>query len=543
MVVDDTHCLSTGTNSPRAPSTVPLPKITSSDSLEHPSADCPDDEGHISQPVHVIRSPSCHEFTGSSAGNQLPKSNTIGPVQFSDSHTRSRISQTSLKNWQFTFGPIVRDFSSLIPSFENIKRSPNSKTGDTHVPIEELKLLDGASEQDRSKAVESPGSECLATRIDKAREGSFQKHHRRTPATSAISVENIKTDNPSPESEASHTGTEIVSPEPVSPIRMLRVKNSIPQFMKALPHLPVETTKRSPESFTSGEDKAGGQFESNEMKSNNARVQPPKFRLRTTRSSTCSLDHVGEREPLGSTMSQLDLTVTTKPKLKVRVPRSPTKQWQSGAENTMLRSSAITQCNSLVDLEHCSRLDMFTNPCRLEEKFMPTRVPNYTDHGRESPVIDNPRISGSSTPSSDQFDLECNLPRRSEAPDHQRQQECQSEGMTLPMEEYNTLSVVSEAMANNHHGLRQKLSMFRLKIVGGRGPRVDRLTSPPTDFQTLIKSGRQVATDYESISVNQAISARSEKKSGRVKRWANGAKKVVRSYVRRAWDRSSHAST
>ncbi|KAJ9425032.1 hypothetical protein QL093DRAFT_2095724 [Fusarium oxysporum] len=71
-------------------------------------------------------------------------------------------------------------------------------------------------------------------------------HHRRTPANTNIKILN-KNDVALPKQSVPKAtiGAGILSPNPISPAHQLRVTNSIPQLMKALPPLPDEAQYNS----------------------------------------------------------------------------------------------------------------------------------------------------------------------------------------------------------------------------------------------------------------------------------------------------------
>ncbi|RSL72822.1 hypothetical protein CEP54_000772 [Fusarium duplospermum] len=78
--------------------------------------------------------------------------------------------------------------------------------------------------------------------ITKGRAG--RGRHRRNPATTNIAVPKDSIPAvPNPERERANVGTPILSPNPISPAKQLRVTNSIPQLMKVLPPLPDEALK------------------------------------------------------------------------------------------------------------------------------------------------------------------------------------------------------------------------------------------------------------------------------------------------------------
>ena len=504
----------------------------------------------------TVQTEDHHESFNSLLAIQPPGSHTTSSAHLRNSETKSFVSEASLKDWRFTFEPVLREFSSFMPSFDRLRHSQGATDDKVPSPTKELKLLDGPCEQHENKTTELSTSHSSVNVANSASRRLSQKHHQRQPTVLRISTDSVMADRDGLENKHPPSNAKIVAPAPVSPVRLLKVKNSIPQLMKALPPLPAEAAQHSSESSTSTQlpilqlskpinlDSGGEQknVKPLERLSDGGASIPPKFRLRIAHSSTCSLDQVDEQTPLRPTESQPDLASPSKPKLKVRVSRSPGKQWQPNPESTILRSPALKQCNSLADLEHCSRLDLFTNQCRLGERFMPTGVSDDCEIDHQYSAANGPRESDTSPPLSDQFDLEYNALVKAEANSPQCQQGRQSEAMSAPGTRSDSCSLRPRVLVGNPRGLRQKLSMLRLKLGAHRGARVNRPAALPVDFEALIESTNQPEADHEPRPSDCVVSARSEKKSGRVKRWATGAKRAVRSYVKRSWDRSSRSS-
>ncbi|KAF4438910.1 hypothetical protein FACUT_4538 [Fusarium acutatum] len=263
-------------------------------------------------------------------------------------------------------------------------------------------------------------------------------HHRRTPANTNIKILN-KNDVALPKQDVpqdvpkADIGTGILSPNPISPAHQLRVTNSIPQLMKALPPLPDEAQYISDAQCWSSsrhtaahaykmyasipannairlESKVGVDTMSSKPVSRTNDLTKPsyhptqsnpsrfKVRLRSSQSglqSKWSLNSPGIPERSSSN--------PIKPRLRLKVSRSRMSNKLMGPNGTIVRSSPLNQCNSLLELKNFPHRDAFTDRSSFREALEEQLAQFGVDKRLSN--IDEGTIRGPSRQLSDQFDI------------------------------------------------------------------------------------------------------------------------------------------
>ncbi|KAH7267005.1 uncharacterized protein BKA55DRAFT_589491 [Fusarium redolens] len=233
-------------------------------------------------------------------------------------------------------------------------------------------------------------------------------HHRRTPTNTNIKVRD-KNDVALPKQGVPKAtgGDGILSPNPISPAHQLRVTNSIPQLMKALPPLPDEAQHNSnlPCWGSSGNTAvpAHKMYASSpannvtplESKTNASRF---KVRLRSSRSglqSKWSLESPGIPERSSSN--------PIKPRLRLKVSRSRMSNKFMGPDGKIVRNSPLKQYNSLLELKNFPHRDGFTDRSSFREALEEQLAHLGIDKRLSN--IDEGTIRGPSRQLSDQFDI------------------------------------------------------------------------------------------------------------------------------------------
>ncbi|KAF5970742.1 hypothetical protein FCOIX_10207 [Fusarium coicis] len=263
-------------------------------------------------------------------------------------------------------------------------------------------------------------------------------HHRRTPANTNIKIPNnndvalpkqcVPLDVAKADIDAG-----ILSPNPISPAHKLRVTNSIPQLMKALPPLPDEAQHNSdPHCWSSSihtaahaykmyasspvdnairlESKVGADTICSKPVSRTNDLTKPsyhptqsnpsrfKVRLRSSQSglqSKWSLDSPGI--PKRSSSNPI------KPRLRLKVSRSRMSNKLMGPDGTIVRNSPLKQYSSLLELKNFPHRDAFTDRSSFREALEEQLAQFGVDKRLSN--IDEGTIRGPSRQLSDQFDI------------------------------------------------------------------------------------------------------------------------------------------
>lgn len=508
-------------------------------------------------------------------------SKTLGSEpEFVGALRQKTASQTSLTNLRSPLDPSLSDFASIFSSFDRLGSSPFSKKIDSDA---------SADEQDNSLVFGKHVSQCEEQSMiggkpsSRPHEGaepgskSYQRHHRRNAAAMRISTTRVSTENSMQNYSEVQADDPIFAQETISPTRQLREKDSAPQLMKALPPLPAGVKRPSSQatdnSFTDNSfslkqvgqngvkpdempDKAVNYLTTKTLVSSVEEVrssedQVPKFKIRVKASpSSNGVTDASEKGQRGSQEGnyaawEQGSSVTGKPRLKLKVSRSQLGQGRSGENGVTPYNNRLKQCNSLANLAQCPRSNKSVNYLNfdgtinedLNKSCSVCSTGTAEDAGLEN-LPSSPQLS-------DQFNI--SYPPSPEMIQGGLQSGTSTSEPTLS--EMHSCS--SDISPNDYRGLRGKLSMFRLRLIGTQLSVLPKTCEPtqliltsettvPCDAVTVeINSKVMVSSDANADAKSHTVSTKSDKMQERVKRWATDAKRVVRLYFRRTLDRSS----
>lgn len=494
-----------------------------------------------------------------SPGKRCRRSKTTR-ARVNDSTNIARVnrgSYSSLGRLRNTLDPNLFEFASLLTSFDRLAKSPVSKRVTSRSSSEETKQLSGhASRAQADEALNAILYDPLevsptpkGSEATEEFERPFHKRHKRNVAASRISTTNITlplSDNLVSEDFKESPVTSTDAPFPLA--YQLEVKKSIPQLMKALPPLPAEAesygddgcpvkeiTKPSKEPHLERESENTYDFKENyETPGNSTHHSPPKLKLRV---KPLPSTPVPCRDGPNISLSEQRLTTdnTGSPaqrKLKIKISRNAAIPTYTGKKDTVLRSPALKQCNSLADLDHCAQKDIFTNRSRLQHTYSETSAELQEDGRTRLGGLDIVQTAA-------QIHAEHPVPAKTNI-DAQRSPPSSRTGI------HRARSMVLAYGQDEHHRLRQKLSFLRLRIGA------DQDKHEPNQGGTLFPFGIRGGPDSSpalspetDLKKHQPTAAllRSSNAKRRIRRWAKGAKSAMRRAMRKTLDRSTRLAT
>ncbi|KAG6012965.1 hypothetical protein E4U43_007553 [Claviceps pusilla] len=438
------------------------------------------------------------------------------------------------------------DFASIFGSFDLLDRSPYFK-----------------STTSLAKALDASGD---TRSIHSADHASHTRHIHDVSSTDTNSSEELVDESRfSLSRSAQGKKLDILSPEPISPVRGLKVKNSIPQLMKALPPLPSKlsqyvqnvTENSGPKDAEQTEQIVAEGYCGEDMMQNEprkaqtgveARASPSKFKVRvkqTTASqghtaptgTSYGLDHQAQS---GELSQNLAVQALAKPKLKIRISRTQLGQGHHTTPGELPRANRLKDCNSLAELAPYS-----SKPSKIADNDIDVggdmdKQGSHSDERHElfDGVDELPghRISTSSQPS-DPF----NIPYPSTSDDsatNNRSISSSNKETLVPRP-----SCSPDTSLHHEIGLRKKMSMFRLRLVESlSSAKKDEKSGELAHSESHISIVMASKDSETNMTVHANHTSRSNKgkpdwMANRVKRWAMDAKRAVRSYVRRTLDR------
>ncbi|KAG5753127.1 hypothetical protein H9Q69_008083 [Fusarium xylarioides] len=410
-------------------------------------------------------------------------------------------------------------------------------------------------------------------------------HHRRTPANTNIKIPN-KNDLALPEQDMpqdvpkADTGAGILSPNPISPAHQLRVTNSIPQLMKALPPLPDEaqhnsdlrcwsssryTAAHAYKMYASSpannairlESKVGMDTmpskpvsrtnDSNKPSYHPTQSNPSRFkvRLRSSQSglqSKWSLDSPGIPERSSSN--------PIKPRLRLKVSRSRMSNKLMGPDGTIVRNSPLKQYSSLLELKNFPHRDALTDRSSFREALEEQLAQFGVDKRLSN--IDEGTIRGPSRQLSDQFDIP--YPPSTEGIvtaelvsqpkfdsglgifDRWDFDKTLYSGKNFIRKNFDR-TLYSKPMRNKSSFLRHRASPTDIR----KRPRGPANLSDPTPLRSEITQGSSFEDSMLTPSV--MLPQRIRNRTRRVKRWAAEAKRAVQALMRRTLSRSQYSDS
>jgi hypothetical protein len=249
------------------------------------------------------------------------------------------------------------------------------------------------------------------------------QRHRRNVAAVRISTTDLHGEPGHIEDGSIHKQElDILSPEPISPARGLKVQNSIPQLMKALPPLPsgvVDGERQDLQSLRQRNDEFDNKQVSNlselrdtileskvghlpqEMPIGSTQVyqgrqsSPAKFKVRVkpSYSPLIGASSVQNAEAEGLVAERQYCSVTQiKPRLKLKLSRSQLGQGRLTPGEGIVRPNRLKQCNSLADLALYSTVgtNMF-NPAQRRGRLSTLILSTYhtPPHQGATPATSN----------------------------------------------------------------------------------------------------------------------------------------------------------
>ncbi|KAL7909268.1 hypothetical protein GGI35DRAFT_493262 [Trichoderma velutinum] len=482
------------------------------------------------------------------------------------SESRSRhSSQIGLSKLRYSLDPALSEFASVLSSFDRLGRVQISKDGEIQ-PMNGGRHDTSVYQQDdvhavtlkRSSRRPSPTS---PDPVDE--DGVYLKCHRRNVAAMRISITGIVPDEIAEHTPERHNNLTILCPEPISPVRELRVKESIPQLMKALPPLPREAEKLSGYGTASTPTltsylKHDGLILDKECTST---IKQP-FETKHTSSSPAisrfSQDFhpklkLRARAPLSSPgkRGNVPCSVTTggatyagsydheygpvvRPKLKLKIPRNRVQPGHSGFSPY---NSRLKQCNSLAELAPCLRKGAIDEHIRFDMNSK-TQAPSLGSIEGNMTAMEEQSIHLEPSPQpSDQFNIpyppspagglaHANPPATS----------------VIREEVVEICSSRVNSNASRARGLRGKLSVLRLRFASPQSyvsTPEEALDVPCTGAKAssipIAVASKDTDDSYRAKigTANQPVPVEEEKVRRRVKQWARDVKKAVRLYMKR----------
>jgi hypothetical protein len=502
--------------------------------------------------VSVEESEGCVDQTGNSNSDSCRISRAAEEKLASQSSASKGGESSGSQGTECTLESSLPDFASIFSPFDLVGKPPCFRPSS----ISSKKIAGDDDSSSMASSIHNLGNQ----------------RHRRNVAAVRISTTDLHGEPGHIEDGSIHKQElDILSPEPISPARGLKVQNSIPQLMKALPPLPsgvVDGERQDLQSLRQQNDEFDNKQVSNlselrdtileskvghlpqEMPIGSTQVyqgrqsSPAKFKVRVkpSYSPLIGASSVQNAEAEGLVAERQYCSVTQiKPRLKLKLSRSQLGQGRLTPGEGIVRPNRLKQCNSLADLALYSTVGTnggqswansgnSTSECRLERCVLTT---SENQHVQSSTETGSPQHS-------DPFNI--SYPPSPGGNTSNKQSLSSSNKDTLVQRP--SCSLDGHPIEEN--GLRKKMSLFRLRIAesltanASKKCKTQQLERNDSHITSITFKGSE--TDINSI-VNNA--SRSNNKirpawmTNRVKRWATDARQALRSYVRRTLDRSS----
>ncbi|KAM0253600.1 hypothetical protein ACHAQJ_007229 [Trichoderma viride] len=490
-----------------------------------------------------------------------------------DARNRQSSHISSVSKLRYSLDPALSDFASILSSFDRLGKVPalkDSQVQSTSVGNHEISVY----QQDETgtatlKRLSGRSPLPLSNKVD-TEERAYQKCHRRNIAAMRISTTGVVPDGFANPTSGRQDDLPILSPEPISPVRELRVKESIPQLMKALPPLPREAEKLSGygtvglvplPAFSEHEPLMPGKDEPSEMKQmpSSAAESPgsqniqPKFKIRarasSSSSSPCKIGDgtrsVATGRPMYNGLHDYGYSPAVRSKLKLKMSRSQLDHVQPNQSGLSPYNNRLKQCNSLAELPSRPKKDAVNEQIDIGMGSK-TPVSGFDASNGNSATAEEKSIRLEPSPQpSDQF----NIPY----PPSPLKAEAQSSPITSMNGAASTkaCSTCYDTSPSGPRGLRGKLSMLRLRFASPQRSTIaskENRSMPCSDtnrlstIPTATSKGTSATYVEETGNKGQSSPPGIEKGEWRVKRWARDAKKAVRLYVKKTLDRSLKAS-
>ncbi|KAL6788289.1 hypothetical protein J3E68DRAFT_416489 [Trichoderma sp. SZMC 28012] len=508
---------------------------------------------------------------GSPAPLQTPSKIVETNFNVASESWSQRSSQVGLSKLRYSLDPALSEFASVLSSFDRLGRIQISKDNemqsmngghhDTSVYQQDdlhAATLKRSSRQSSSTSPGPVGEE----------DGVYLKCHRRNVAAMRISITGIVPDEIVQHSPERHNNLAILCPEPISPVRELRVKESIPQLMKALPPLPREAEKLSGYG-TAGTPLLNGYLGHNGLMLGKECTAAMKWPLETKQtSSSPAISQLSQdfhpklklraRAPSSSPGKRANLLCSAtsekrtyagshdheygpavRPKLKLKIPRN---QVQPGHSGLSPYNNRLKQCNSLADLAPCLKKDAADEHIGIDMGSK-TQASSFGSTEANMAVTEEQSIRLEPSPQpSDQFNIPY-PPSPARRAAHSRHPATSANGE----EEVEIYSSRVYTNAGRPRGLRGKFSVLRLRFASQQSYATapeEAMDVPCADEKESsiplapASKGPDGSYGTEIGTTDQPLPVKEEKVKRGVKRWARDVKKAVRLYVKRTWERS-----
>lgn len=385
--------------------------------------------------------------------------------------------------------------------------------------------------------------------------------------TKDLQTPRLKPNEAQEEEEIYGKKDQIMAPDPISPMGQLRVRSSIPQFMKSLPSLPFEVHR--PSESPKGSSSSESDIPTHLLFDSPGRLpmEPSSMTRRNNTNHKYPDDHVIPRTPeldQGSSPSKFRLRIKTSrsslsrasPALSIEdIPeRTSSNVAKSKFRMKPYRPRLVRDLHQRIH-SHNPEMQQRDAPSEKENQSKLQDIPSESGLGEAFAgrlidscfgQVDLKPINGNFTPSTHGLSLS-----------NQNNPRVSLSGIEVSM--VRTNQVLSNkacsgdardrskklALTGYRGGLRQKLSLLRLRSGGGS-------TAPPksrTCGNVSRISGIQQPPEASYMIFDEPVGKGkirvrktrrgSNTRGGRVHRWAVEAKQAVRSYVRRTLDRSS----
>lgn len=485
---------------------------------------------------------------------------------------RSRPSSQNgrISKLRYSLDPALSDFASVLSSFDRIGRLSISKDnkvqssdmGNNESSVYQQGEAEVAALKRLSERLPPPSSNKAGTE-----ERAYPKRHRRHIATMMISTAGVASDDFSKNSPRREDKLPILSPEPISPVRELRVKESIPQLMKSLPPLPREAQKLSgygtvgllplpsflgDEPLMPSKDGPAGMNQGFSFipLSESSQNMQSKFSTRAVASSPSHriagdvTGSVAASMPLYNVLHDYGHSPAGQPRLKLKASYSQLDPVQPSQGGPSPYSNRLKQCNSLAELAPCDIKDAVDEKTNTAVGGK-TQVSNCESNSGSSAKADekSTRFQPSPQPS-DQF----NIPY----PPSPIQTAAYSSPDTPKFGTALTKAHSYDISSSEPRGLRGKLSTLRLRYVSPQRSTTasKESRSMPSLGETRFSTFPAVASKGTGITLREMGSNKylpplpeMDKAEWRIKRWARDVKKAVRLYVKKTLDRSLKANS
>ncbi|PTB81478.1 hypothetical protein M440DRAFT_1322340 [Trichoderma longibrachiatum ATCC 18648] len=568
---DKSHAIGSHSSNQSSPSNVPLITISDEEqsrpqSMRHDAS--PETEADAIDMLSLV---SDSTSLRSNSLLETPSKMTESKFDVVNEPQSRQSSQVGFGKPRDSLDPGLPEFASIVTNIDRLEKVPaandneaQSMSGERHYTFLCPQGEPHAGALKRSSRWPSP------TPPQKIEEegGVYQKRHRRNGAASQISIVGVIPDSYMKRTPERRNSLQILSPAPISPVRQLRVKESIPQLMKALPPLPREAGKLSGYG-TAGIPTPSGHVEHAplmlskdglaEMKRRLEAKQKctppttpqglqsaqPRFRVRAHatpasllgKSSAVTCSASSQRPTLTSTEEFYGSA--SRPKLRLKASPSQISQVQPDQSGLSPWGNRLKQCNSLAELTPCIKEETVDDQVRLD-KDDKGRGSSFDSSSCNSAVVEVKPFRFEPSPQpSDQFNIPY-PPSPAKAEVHPSAIQPVNGGAVL----IEAGDSCADYKASGPRGLRDKLSMLRLRFASTQkdeGTILPVITTLPTPAR-IVNHGINDWYNTEFIGHQEQPLAEPEKVEWRVKRWARAARKAVRLCVQRTLERSPRAS-